>query len=136
MRREDSKMVVFSVRLPEGAHEILQQKSSETGIPPAVLARSYLISALGYVPPPPPEPPYANDPLMRRMADAFALMREEKEPWEAAKKFYDEALGMFEAGFSYAMVVEALRSMGLSEGQIELIMSYATSRLRRDLDLE
>lgn len=47
---------VMSIRLPQGAYEMLEARALEMSIPAAVLARSYVISAIGYQPPAPPKP--------------------------------------------------------------------------------
>lgn len=46
----------MSIRLPQGAYEILEERALEMSIPAATLARSYVISALGYRAPAPPKP--------------------------------------------------------------------------------
>ncbi len=46
----------MSIRLPQGAYAMLEARAREMGIPAAVLARSYVISALGYQAPPPAKP--------------------------------------------------------------------------------
>jgi hypothetical protein len=73
-------MKVISVRLDEPTYELLRQRADETGIPPAVLARSWIRAELSSV----------REPLVPEIHGELAGQHREPGPLSRAERLLEE----------------------------------------------